>query len=85
VRIPAGPPGPLGTPGTPLISTGRRKLSAILGDGVKTGCNCVLNPGVIVGRDTRIYAGVTLRPGVYPAASIVKLRQEIEIAPAEPG
>jgi acetyltransferase-like isoleucine patch superfamily enzyme len=79
VKIPAGPPG---AAAAPPISTGRRKLSAILGEGVKTGCNCVLNPGVVVGRDTRIYAGVTLRPGVYPEGSIIKLRQEIEIAPA---
>ncbi len=81
VRIPTGPGGPGGSGGE-AIATGRRKLSAILGDRVFTGCNCVLNPGVIVGRDTRIYAGVTLRPGIYPAGSIVKLRQEIEIVPA---
>jgi NDP-sugar pyrophosphorylase family protein len=77
VRIPAGP-----GRGAPLLATGRRKLSAVLGDGVKTGCNCVLNPGVVVGRETRIYPGVVLRPGVYPAGSIVKLRQEIEVVPA---
>lgn len=58
------------------IRTGRRKLGAVLGDGVKTGCNCVLSPGVIVGRQTQIYAGVVLRPGVYPGNSIIKLRQE---------
>lgn len=63
------------------IATGRRKLGAILGDAVKTGCNCVLSPGVIVGRDTQIYAGVVLRPGVYPERSIVKLRQEQIVVP----
>ena len=31
---------------TARIDTGRRKLGAILGDGVLTGCNCVLHPGV---------------------------------------
>lgn len=61
------------------LSTGRRKLGAILGDRVLTGCNCVLHPGVIVGRETQIYPGVILRPGVYPAGSVVKLRQEMEI------
>jgi NDP-sugar pyrophosphorylase family protein len=59
------------------IPTGRRKLGAILGDGVRTGCNSVLSPGVVVGRATRIYAGVVLRPGIYPADSIVKLRQDL--------
>ncbi len=61
------------------LGTGRRKLGAVLGDGVKTGCNAVLHPGVVVGRGTRIYPGVQLRTGVYPAESIVKLRQELEI------
>jgi NDP-sugar pyrophosphorylase family protein len=63
------------------IKTGRRKLGAILGDGVYTGCNSVLHPGCIVGRGTQIYPGVQLRPGIYPEASLIKLRQEIEIAP----
>lgn len=61
------------------IETGRRKLGAILGDRVKTGCNSVLHPGVIAGRDTQIYPGVMLRSGVYPADRVIKLRQEIEI------
>jgi NDP-sugar pyrophosphorylase family protein len=64
------------------VETGRRKLGAILGDGVQTGCNSVLHPGCIVGRQTQIYPGVQLRPGVYPAQSIVKLRQELDIVAA---
>jgi NDP-sugar pyrophosphorylase family protein len=63
------------------LDTGRRKLGAILGDGVLTGCNSVLHPGVVVGRGTQIYPGVQLRPGVYPARSIVKLKQELEVVP----
>lgn len=63
------------------INTGRRKLGAILGDGVLTGCNSVLHPGTIVGRGTQIYPGVQLRSGIYPERSIVKLKQELEIAP----
>jgi NDP-sugar pyrophosphorylase family protein len=61
------------------ISTGRRKLGALLGDGVKTGCNSVLHPGVIVGRDTEIYPLVQLRSGIYPKYSIVKLKQDLEV------
>ena len=71
----------LAVPGAERIKTGRRKLGAILGDGVYTGCNSVLHPGCIVGRGTQIYPGVQLRPGIYPEASLIKLRQEIEIAP----
>jgi hypothetical protein len=41
----------------------------------------VLNPGTIVGARTQIYTGVQLRAGSYPADSIVKLRQQLEIAP----
>jgi bifunctional N-acetylglucosamine-1-phosphate-uridyltransferase/glucosamine-1-phosphate-acetyltransferase GlmU-like protein len=63
------------------LDTGRRKLGAILGDGVLTGCNSVLHPGVVVGRGTQIYPGVQLRPGIYPARSVVKLKQDLEVVP----
>ncbi len=62
-----------------FLHTGRRKLGALLGDGVHTGCNCVLHPGVFVGRRTAIYPGAHLRAGSYPADSVIKLRQSIEI------
>jgi UDP-N-acetylglucosamine diphosphorylase / glucose-1-phosphate thymidylyltransferase / UDP-N-acetylgalactosamine diphosphorylase / glucosamine-1-phosphate N-acetyltransferase / galactosamine-1-phosphate N-acetyltransferase len=66
------------------IDTGRRKLGAVLGDGVLTGCNSVLHPGTVVGRGTQIYPGVQLRPGVYPEKSIIKLKQELEVVPQGP-
>jgi len=66
-------------PGDTRFDTGRRKLGALLGDGVMTGCNCVLHPGCIVGRGTQIYPGVQLRAGIYPAGSLVKLKQDLEI------
>lgn len=59
--------------------TGRRKLGAILGDGVLTGCNCVLHPGVVIGTGTQLYPGVHLRAGVYPAQRVIKLRQQIQV------
>ncbi|MGN0131910.1 MAG: UDP-N-acetylglucosamine pyrophosphorylase [Lachnospiraceae bacterium] len=37
------------------IETGLRKLGAVVGDGVQVGCNTVLNPGTVIGRNTRIY------------------------------
>ncbi len=61
------------------LATGRRKLGAILGDGVRTGCNCVLHPGCMVGAATTLYPGVQLRPGVYGADRIVKLEQQIDV------
>ena len=39
----------------------------------------------IVGAGTQIYTGVQLRAGVYPADSVVKLRQQIEIVPLAGG
>lgn len=62
------------------LPTGRRKLGAVLGDRVLTGCNAVLHPGVVIGQGSQIYPGTQLRSGFYPADCIVKLRQEIEIA-----
>lgn len=58
-----------------VYDTGLPKLGAILGDGVQTGCNTVLNPGCLVGPDTLIYANLSLRKGYHPPGSIIKLRQ----------
>lgn len=63
------------------LPTGRRKLGGILGDGVLTGCNSVLHPGAVVGRETQIYPGVQLRSGLYPSRSVIKLRQQLVVEP----
>src|SRR6185503_18165900 len=65
--------------GDARVGTGRRKLGAVLGDGVMTGCNCVLHPGCIVGAGTQLYPGVMLRPGFYPPHHLIKLRQDLEL------
>ncbi len=57
--------------GAEEIATGRKKFGAMLGDGVEVGCNAVLNPGTVVGRDTSIYPTSCVR-GVIPANSILK-------------
>jgi len=56
--------------------TGLRKLGAILADGANIGCNSVINPGTVIGKNTRVYALTSLR-GVYPADCIVKGTKEI--------
>lgn len=53
------------------IETGLRKLGGIMADNADVGCSCVLNPGTVIGRRTRVYPLTSLR-GVYPADSIVK-------------
>ncbi len=58
------------------VRTGLRKLGAILGDGCRTGCNTVLNPGVLMGPGCVTYPNVALRSGLYPPGTLVKLRQE---------
>ena len=57
--------------GDEKIETGLRKLGAILGDGVDVGCNSVLCPGSVVGRDTIIYPLSRVR-GFVPERSILK-------------
>ena len=37
------------------IDTGVKKFGAMLGDYVEVGCNSVLNPGSVIGRNTSIY------------------------------
>lgn len=53
------------------IETGIKKIGAMLGDCVEVGCNSVLNPGTIVGRNSNIYPTSCVR-GVIPANSIYK-------------
>ena len=53
--------------------------SAIVGDGVLTGCNVVTNPGCLIGPNTLIYPNLSLRKGYYPPNQVVKLRQEITV------
>lgn len=60
------------------VDTGLTKLGAILGDDVQTGCNAVINPGCLVGRDTLIYPNVSLPKGYWAAGKIIKLRQQLE-------
>ena len=59
------------------ISTGLKKFGAIVGDRTEIGCNAVINPGAVIGRDCVIYPGANFR-GVLPASSILKVRQQIQ-------
>src|ERR1700732_1178806 len=60
------------------IATGLTKFGAIVGDRTEIGCNAVINPGAIIGRDCIIYPSVNFR-GVIPHRSVVKLRQELQV------
>ena len=55
----------------PEIETGIKKVGAMLGDFVEVGCNSVLNPGTVIGRNSSIYPLSSVR-GVVPEGSIYK-------------
>ena len=55
----------------PEIPTGIKKVGAMLGDNVEVGCNSVLNPGTVIGRDSNVYPLSCVR-GVIPENSIYK-------------
>ena len=57
--------------GEEKLETGLKKLGAILADRVEVGCNSVLNPGTVVGRNSNIYPTSCVR-GVVPENSIWK-------------
>ncbi len=54
------------------IETGLKKFGAILGDYSEIGCNSVLNPGTVVGKESRVYPTSCVR-GVVPEKSIWKV------------
>ncbi len=58
------------------METGLKKMGAMLGDRVEVGCNSVLNPGTVIGRDSNIYPTSCVR-GVVPANSIYKKQDDI--------
>jgi NDP-sugar pyrophosphorylase family protein len=56
--------------GTPM-DTGLRKFGGLIGDKAEIGCNSVLNPGSIIGRDSIVYPNVSWR-GILPKNMIAK-------------
>jgi UDP-N-acetylglucosamine diphosphorylase / glucose-1-phosphate thymidylyltransferase / UDP-N-acetylgalactosamine diphosphorylase / glucosamine-1-phosphate N-acetyltransferase / galactosamine-1-phosphate N-acetyltransferase len=61
-----------------VYDTGLRKFGALLGDQTDIGCNTVLNPGSIVGRESVIYPAVNWR-GVLPPGMIAKNKAPVEV------
>ena len=62
--------------GADAIETGIKKVGAFLGDYVEIGCNSVLCPGTIIGRNTNVYPLSRVR-GVVPANRIYKNEDDI--------
>lgn len=53
------------------LQTGLKKFGAVLGDFVEVGCNTVLNPGTVIGKNSNIYPLSCVR-GIVPSESIYK-------------
>ena len=53
------------------IATGLKKCGAMVGDFAEVGCNSVLNPGTVIGRNSNVYPLSSVR-GVIPPDSIYK-------------
>ena len=62
--------------GQEKIETGLKKFGAMLGDHVEVGCNSVLNPGTVIGRNSNVYPTSMVR-GYVPEGSIYKKQGEI--------
>lgn len=59
------------------IKTGLNKFGAILGDYAEIGCNSVLNPGTIIGRNSIVYPLSSVR-GTVPENHILKNNELIK-------
>ncbi len=61
-----------------VLDTGLRKFGAIVGDRTEIGCQTVLSPGSVLGRDCIVYPLTSWR-GVLPEHSIAKSRGELQV------
>lgn len=59
-----------------IIETGIIKLGAFIGDYAEIGCNAVLNPGTVIGRNATVYPLSSVR-GFVPENCIYKSRLSI--------
>lgn len=64
--------------GAERLETGRKKVGAFLGDFAEIGCNSVLNPGTVIGRNSRVYPLSSVR-GYVPGNMIFKQGKLAEI------
>ena len=54
-----------------ILETNQKKVGSFLGDNVEIGCNSVLNPGTVIGKDSSVYPGSIVR-GCVAEYSIFK-------------
>jgi NDP-sugar pyrophosphorylase family protein len=61
--------------GEGFLDTGLRKFGAVVGDRAEIGCNSVLSPGAVLGRECLVYP-LTSWSGVLPARHLARQRAE---------
>ena len=53
------------------LETGMEKLGAVVGDHAEIGCNAVLCPGTLLGKDTWVYPNLIVPKGYYPPNTVL--------------
>ncbi len=67
--------------GEESVETGLKKMGAMLGDFVEVGCNSVLNPGTVIGRNTTVYPlscvrGTVAENSIYKTGGVVVAKRK---------
>ncbi|HSX37698.1 MAG TPA: LpxA family transferase [Chlamydiales bacterium] len=62
------------------VLTGLKKFGAVIGDRVQIGCNCVLNPGTLIGKDSISYPLLHFG-GSIPPFSQIEAAAKVHIEP----
>ncbi len=67
--------------GEERAETGLKKMGAMLGDFVEVGCNSVLNPGTVIGRNSTIYPlscvrGTVAENSIYKTGGVVVAKRK---------
>lgn len=62
--------------GEERVETGLKKMGAMLGDFVEVGCNSVLNPGTVIGKNTNVYPlscvrGTVAENSIYKTGDVI--------------
>jgi len=56
---------------TGILNTEMEKLGAVIGDNVELGCNSIICPGTLLGKDVWVYPGLTVPKGYYPPGNLL--------------
>ncbi|MCX4745978.1 transferase [Kitasatospora sp. NBC_01287] len=67
-----------------VAETGRAKIGAVFGDGVRSAANVTAGPGTLIGAHTVLYPGVQLGSEEVPACSVVRPQQGATALSIEP-